>query len=140
MRDLDIRARLKNDLIVRHQDDRETVILDELGVCQGAVRVDVAVVNGLLAGYEIKSERDTLERLPAQAAAYGRVFDRVTLVTSGDHLLRVDTVIPGWWGLTMATNDGEGVTLYEIRPPKPNPVIDPSAIVQLLWRDEALAL
>ena len=48
------------------------MILDELGICRGRVRIDLTVVNGLLHGYEIKSERDTLARLETQADLYGR--------------------------------------------------------------------
>jgi len=36
----------------------------------GASRIDRAVVNGSVHGYEIKSETDDLTRLPAQARAY----------------------------------------------------------------------
>ena len=36
-------------------------IVEELSVCDGEARVDVALINGKLCGYEIKSDRDTLE-------------------------------------------------------------------------------
>jgi hypothetical protein len=49
-------------------------MLDEFGLEHGEVRVDVAVINGELHGYEIKSERDTLERLPRQVKAYSAVL------------------------------------------------------------------
>jgi hypothetical protein len=47
-------------------------------------------------GYELKSERDTLERLPLQARIYSRVFDRVTLVTGLRHAGAAEDRIPGW--------------------------------------------
>jgi hypothetical protein len=64
MRDGDIRAALHAHLIVEHQEEPDTRFLDELSLC-GLVRVDVAVINGTLAGYELKSDQDTLRRLPA---------------------------------------------------------------------------
>ena len=69
------------------QNDPQTLIVEELGIRQGAARVDVAVVNGSLHGYEIKSARDTLERLPKQSELYSSVFDTITLVTAENHLM-----------------------------------------------------
>lgn len=140
MRDLDIRTALHQKLDARFAGDESTRILDELGICQGAVRVDVAVVNGLLHGYEIKSERDTLDRLPAQQEAYSRVFDMVTIVTGSTHLDKVLARVPEWWGVALAGENAGAVTLSPVREPSSNPSVDPSALVQLLWRDEALEL
>ena len=59
MRDVDIRRALRTR--VRDSDDmKEALVVDELGLCQGRARIDLAVVNSSLHGYEIKSERDTL--------------------------------------------------------------------------------
>ena len=44
----------------------DTIVLDELGLCHGDVRIDVASVNGELSGYEIKRHADTLARRPKQ--------------------------------------------------------------------------
>src|SRR4051812_9025889 len=101
----------------------------------------MAVVNGSLCGWEIKSERDTLSRLSSQADAYCRVFDQVTLVASERHLPKVTDAVPSWWGLSLVcentTGDGR---LEPLRAPKDNPGTDPEALVELLWRDEAMAL
>ena len=75
-----------NDLIIREalrikiQDDHKTdpaLIIEELGVNHGSARADIAAVNGILHCYEIKSDRDTLLRLPGQIKAYNAVFDQV---------------------------------------------------------------
>jgi hypothetical protein len=58
------------------------IIIDELGLCRGTVRVDIAVVNGVLKGYEIKGDQDTLRRLASQAATYNRIFDTMTSQTT----------------------------------------------------------
>src|ERR1700674_1251921 len=70
LRDSEIRAALRAKLHSIHSQDPETVVIDELSLCQGDARVDMAVVNGSLSGYEIKSDRDTLTRLPRQLAVY----------------------------------------------------------------------
>lgn len=138
MRDSDVRYALHRDLLTEHSLDMEsTRFVDELGLC-GAVRVDVAVVNGALSGYELKSARDTIRRLPVQADYYSRVLDFATLVTAENHLQAADEVIPAWWGVLVAVPDGSGLTLEPTRPAEMNPKIDPYALAQLLWRDEVL--
>jgi hypothetical protein len=139
MRDLDVRRALHAKELARHRNDPGTLVIDELGLAWGTVRVDVAVVNGSIHGYEIKSDSDTLERLPAQAAIYARVLDRVTLV-AGRLLDPAAPLVPDWWGLCEATEEEGGVTLRHVRPAKRNPGVDLEAVAMLLWRDEALAI
>lgn len=139
MRDIDIRRALRAMLNKEHREDPETLIVDELGLCQGRARVDVAVVNGTLHGYEIKSERDTLERLPAQAAIYSAALNRVTVVASPCHISTLEATVPPWWGIQHAADTGSGdVKILDIRPALDNPEVNPAAVAQLLWRDEAL--
>ena len=54
--------------------------MHELGLREGRARIDVAVVTHQSHGYEIKSDRDGIERLEHQVLIYGAVLDRVTLV------------------------------------------------------------
>ena len=90
---------LRENLDRKHVADRNTLIVEELGLCRGTARVDIAVVNGQLSGYEIKSDRDTLSRLPAQMATYSRVFDTMTAVVAERHLGSTKAIIPDWWGV-----------------------------------------
>src|SRR5258706_11027427 len=69
-------------------------IVPELGLWHGAARIDIAVVNGILHGFEIKSDRDTLSRLDVQMPAYNSVFDKVTLVVGRTHLVQAFQTIP----------------------------------------------
>ncbi len=140
MRDRDIRSALRQHLLSIHDQPPDTLILNELGLCSGAARVDVAVVNGSLNGYEIKSARDTLERLPGQAEIYGRTLDSVTVVASGSHLGKIKGMVPRWWGIMEAVAGPKGVVLSEIRSAKTNPAIEVLSVVQLLWREEALSI
>jgi hypothetical protein len=140
MRDLDIRLALRRQLEDSHRGEPDTRLIDELGLCQGQTRIDLAVVNGTLNGYEIKSDQDTLVRLPGQAAAYSRIFDYVTIVVSGDHVKSIAARIPKWWGISEAKAGVAGVQIAPLRLPRKNQSIDVLAVAQLLWRDEALAL
>lgn len=141
MRDLDIRRSLRTKLHAEHAQDPDTLIVEELGLLQGAARVDLAVVNGSISAFEIKSERDTLRRLDGQAEAYGKVFDAVTLVASRTHLRNARDCVPKWWGLASAEPDARGVvTIVPRRRARLNRRTVPAEVAKLLWREEALAL
>lgn len=138
IRDVDIRRSLHAEMQRRHRAEADTLILDELGLCQGVARVDLAVVNGSLHGYEIKSESDTLDRLPSQRDVYSRALDYVTIVTSAKHAKKVRRSVPRWWGIWVADPSTVGIALREVRAPRPNPGVDARAVAELLWRHEAL--
>lgn len=138
MRDSDVREALHMYLDNEHsQRAADTLLVDELGLC-GQVRVDVAVVNGALTGYELKSAQDTLRRLPVQAAVYSKVLDYAHLVVAQNHVRDARSMVPGWWGLIEASWTGTSVALTPVLEGKPNPGVDPYSLAQLLWRDEAL--
>lgn len=140
MRDRDVRESVWRWLEVAHQGDPDTLMLDELGILNGATRIDIAVINGQIEGYELKSERDTLERLPAQRDLYNKVLDRISLVVAENHRAAAEEIIPDWWGLAVASNAQGGVTVTRERLPEMNPELDASTLASLLWRDEALAI
>jgi hypothetical protein len=136
-----IRTTLKADLNKLHAGDDKLRIIEEFGIEHGAIRIDIAVVNGLLHGYEIKSDRDTLLRLPDQMDAYNSVFDQVTLVVGKQHLCDAIRLVPDWWGITVAKIGAEqSVVLNRIRKAKDNPGQSSIAIARLLWRGEALRI
>lgn len=133
-RNRDVRQLLKRHLTDLHVPD--TVILDELGLCQGDVRVDVAAVNGELSGFEIKSPADSLARWPKQRRVYSKVVDRAWLVAP-DRTLEAAHA-PGWWGLIRIVETPHQLGLRVIREALLNPAPDPYSIACLLWRDEAI--
>lgn len=140
MRDADVRAAVRHMLKERHNGDERTRIVEEMGVWSGSVRIDIAVINGELSGFELKSDRDTLERLPFQAELYSKVFDRVTLVVGSRHADKARIQVPDWWGVMVAT---QGITCVELAPYREgdtNPSPDPYLVAQLLWKDEALSV
>lgn len=141
MRDLDIRRHLRHRLESEFGNDPTALILDELGVCCGQVRMDMAVVNGELKGFEIKSDQDTLLRLRSQASVYCKVFDTISIVVAAKHLEKARKIIPSWWGILVAeSSTNSGLTFGSYRRGKSNPKPDPMAIAQLIWRNEAFEL
>lgn len=139
--DREIRREICDALIRKHGKEPGTLIIHELTVCQGEARIDIALVNGAMHGYEIKSDRDTLERLPGQIKIYNRVFDTITIVTGTTHFKEVATLIPPWWGIKVATRVNSGkIALTDMRQPETNPNIDAFSLAQFLWRNELLDL
>jgi len=138
MRDIDIRSKLRDKLDSIYIYDPDSRVIEEFGLCNGTVRIDLATVDGLLNGYEIKSDKDTLRRLPLQQEIYSQVFDKITIITSGQHSKNIIEKIPNWWGIWRAIKDTQGVRFEVVRSPELNPDIDPQSLVQCLWRDEVL--
>lgn len=140
MRDSEIRTVLHRRLAAREAGNGHVRIVDEMSVLAGECRIDVAVINGHLEGFEIKSERDTLERLPRQVEAYSKIFDRMTMVCAERHLKSVLSTVPSWWGIEVAKLDRTGsVKLVRRREARANRDVEPEAIARLLWRGETLA-
>ena len=137
LRDSDIRELLLPQLSLQNE-NVPCLIVEELGLNQGDARIDIAVVSGHLHGYEIKSERDSLRRLHRQERVYSQVLDYVTVVAAVRHLSRLEAWVPAWWGITVV--DSTTLSLSIVKPASPNPQVSPEALVQLLWRKEAMQL
>lgn len=140
--DKDIRKVLYNEFysIKEFREDNTTLVIDELDVCRGSSRVDIAVINGKLHGYEIKSEQDTLERLPSQISDYNKVFEKMTIVTGEKYIHKVEEMVPSWWGIYYVKVKNKELILKKKRNGKVNKNIDSLELVQLLWRDELINL
>lgn len=136
-----IRVGLRSYLNHLHSKDSKVRVVEEFGVEHGASRVDLAVVNGILHGYEIKSDRDTLSRLPEQMDAYNAVFDKVTLVVGKQHIYDAVNLVPDWWGILIAKIAPNSSVVFNcIREPKENFTQRNISIARLLWRGEALRI
>ncbi|MGQ4266450.1 sce7726 family protein [Nocardiopsis changdeensis] len=138
LRDTDIRELLTADLNARYADDTQTLIKHELGLCAGERRVDLAVINGEMVGYEIKSDVDRLDRLVEQAEVYGKVFDRMSIVTTDRYLDAAVAMVPAWWGVLRVRQGQRGISSEQVRIGALNKKQDPFTLAQLLWREEAL--
>ena len=136
LRDPEIRKAVHNLLADEHRNDDDTLVLDELGISSHSVRVDIAVLNGSFAGFEIKSDVDSLSRLAGQVTAYDEVFDYMTLVTGTRHSSSARAHVPKHWGIIQAKARADGVELTVRRRPKLNKRYDKRSLSMMLWRDE----
>lgn len=133
-----IRIALKSRHLRHHRGRGDVLIIDELGLAHAQSRVDLAVFNGHLHGYEIKSSSDTLDRLPRQLAIYSGALQKLTLVVASRHLNATATLVPDWCGLTeIIEGPRGGMTFATHRRARLNPDLDPFMLAHLLWRPEA---
>jgi len=140
--DRSIRIALRENLEGSRKENPEIKSIEELGLSHGAARIDLAVVNGSIHGYELKSDVDTLGRLFEQMQIYNAVLDQITLVVGKCHLHKAFKMVPEWWGIIIAkiSPSDKGVSFCNIREAIDNPYQDNVAIASLLWREEALAI
>lgn len=116
------------------------LIVNEMALCRGIARADIAVVNGSLHGYEIKSSEDNLNRLDHQLEIYSKCFDYISVVTTEKHLSHVYAACPRTIGIAEAKIVKGSVHIVNRRLPKRNKQVDALSILELLWKDETLKL
>lgn len=115
----------------------DTLVVNELGLAHARSRIDVAVINGVIHGFEIKSSQDGLGRLSNQLAVYGQSLQKLTLVVAPRHVDRVMKMAPQWCGvLKILVGRRRGLTFKSIRRPSRNPELDRFVLSHLLWREE----
>ncbi|MGO7271423.1 sce7726 family protein [Rhizobium ruizarguesonis] len=138
--DATIRQAIRASLAKNHRGE-DAVIVDELKVSLGSGRMDVAVINGKIEGYEIKSDMDSLGRLSRQASTFGLVADRMTLVVGQRHLEKASAIVPDWWSIIVCSADAKGdLKLKQVRRGRLNRGLEKTALVETLERDEIVAL
>lgn len=136
MKDMDIRKPLMEKIACLNE-GHDYKIIPEMAVCDGLSRVDIAVANGNLYGYEIKSDADTLDRLPLQQEYYNKTFDKVFIVVGEKYKSVIEKIVPNWWGVYIAYYDKkQRVTFKQIKKGRKNNGVCPESLLELLWREE----
>ncbi len=138
MDDRQIRISFHHKCLGKYHNDSATLVIDELGLQHGKCRADIAVLNGQLIGYEIKSDTDSLRRLNHQVTVYNSVFDHIVAIIASCHLKEAVGMLPEWWGIISVTEGKRGALFFRtIKRSKQNKSVNDYAIAQLLWRNEA---
>lgn len=113
--------------------------LEEVHVCNGNAIADVVAVYKTMHCYEIKGETDSINRIVRQSQFYDQAFPLITLVTTGNHLRRAETIVPKHWGIVLANSSHNGsVILKHVRGASRNPSYLPEIALLSLWRSELL--
>ncbi|UIN57069.1 MULTISPECIES: sce7726 family protein [Pseudomonas] len=101
-------------LLGRHSTNTATAI-SEFRV--GKSKADCVIVNGSSTCYEIKSEYDNLDRLDNQLHNYQKLFDKVYIVTSENHIEHIEKKVSPEIGIILLTKRN---SLSQIREAKSN--------------------
>lgn len=136
MNDPEIRELLRSTELSHFIQDPFSRVVEEFSLPVAKARIDIAVVNGALHGYEIKSASDNLKRLPSQIEAYTKVFDFISVVTEKRYLNHIVNEFPKWIGVIECDESSNSVK--QIRRPKQNKLREGFFIAKLLWRDELI--
>ena len=103
----------------------------------GKSRADVVMVTeDSFIGIEIKSDADGYRRLPGQVVDYVRYYDYNIAAVGSSHAESIEEHIPENWGILTVEETEAGVDFYLLRKPRPNPEMDLSCKLSLLWRPE----
>ena len=97
-------------IFLKKHRNNSSVMLTELRV--GSNKADCVIVNGNTVCYEIKTEFDTLKRLPEQVSTYLKVFEKVNVICSESHIANVISLVPENVGIIKLTDKN---ALKEIR-------------------------
>lgn len=140
-KDADIRSALHAKRLRRAKAHPGTLVIDELGLAHAQSRIDVAVINGCIHGYEIKSAKDNLNRFTTQINIYRQTLQKLTVVAAPKHVAGIMSHAPEWSGVIVAEQGSKGgISFQVLRNAAANPDIDPVMVAHLLWRDEVLEL
>ena len=101
----------------------------------GRCKADVVILNGTGTVYEIKSERDSLNRLARQIDAYSRVFATVNVIVGENHLDYVETSMPDHVGIMVLSRQYSISALKEADTDSGR--TDPAAIFDSINQKEA---
>ncbi|SFP29601.1 hypothetical protein SAMN03159489_00755 [Pseudomonas sp. NFPP07] len=110
--------------------DENSVLVSELTVDNWTHRTDIVLANGRLWGFELKSERDSLARLPAQIESFSRHFEKFVLVVAKKFEKRALELIENVNGVGLWIASDNGEITEKIRPRAQS--ISPDASISLI--------
>lgn len=100
-------------------------------VLYGCVADLVQVHADTFVAYELKSERDVLDRLVQQVSAYSTCADKVVVICASKHLSGAARLLKDYSHVGLECDDGD-----VIKPASPSPWVVANALEQTLWNRE----
>lgn len=114
-------------------------IMEEFVICRKcrADAVMFAPERGII-GFEIKSDRDSLERLEHQIRDYSRFCDYNYLVTGAKYIDKAAEILPEFWGIYCITENSGELTISLRREAELSPKVRLQNQLKFLWRAELI--
>lgn len=104
-------------------------------------KADAVILNGTSFAYEIKSEKDSFDRLSDQIIAYQKIFDYITVVTSERLFNQVKKLVPRTVGIKVLADTEYKFRKNPYRKPISNKKhVEPAVIFNSLQRQEYLKI
>ncbi len=123
------------DFLLNEQQQNSILIANELAFADGSRRADLVTISDYLVAYEIKSEKDSLEKLPEQLKDYDKYFHSVYVVCHDSHLQNVRKLKGGFGIFTITT---KGIT--KIRKARKRKIITTKYLLDHLDRSSLLSI
>lgn len=131
-----LRSALVQKIVLGRHSLGTTVALSELRA--GRSKADIVVFNGTSTCYEIKSDRDSLTRLPGQLCDFRKTFGKTNVVVSANHVQPVLDLAPPDVGVIELTSRNTLKTRREAI--EDLSYLDPARLLGMLRVSEASAL
>ncbi len=118
------------------KDNPHIIWVSEIGISNHQNRVDILGFTKsfeTIVGVEIKTQRDSLKRLPSQVRTMSELFDDCHLVVAPKHLEKAMQIVPTWWAVWVAEEN----TIKLFSPSAQRTFwFDGSVLAEQLWVNE----
>ncbi|MGL6335697.1 sce7726 family protein [Aeromonas jandaei] len=138
LNDKKIRAALIERLSSRRP--KPFAIKQEVSVHNGNAIADVVTFHRNMHCYEIKGETDSVQRVLIQSKFYNLSFNKLSLVTTDNHIAWSLNNLPPFWGVIRVYIDNGAVKFSYVRAASTNPLYDKKSAMLMLWKNELLSL
>ncbi len=134
MNEEEIKSRLI-DYLLNRSNDKEIVLCSELPFADRNRRADLVVLQkDKIVAFEIKSQKDSLEKLESQLEDYQKSFDLVYLVLAPKHICSARNIANRKVGIYTATEFG----IQKLRKATPQKRLDKALLLSLLTKQQLL--
>lgn len=130
------KAAITNKILLGTHSLKTASMLSEFRV--GKSKADIVILNGTSSAYEIKSERDKLDRLEGQINSYLKVFARVNVITGENHLEEIKNKTSEEVGILLLT-DRYQISIIR-KAVERRDRIDPQILFESLQRKEQIEI
>jgi len=131
-----IRENLKRFLTLRQPAPK--IVFEEFGVNNGRAIADVVALYKYAHCFEIKSDKDKLQRVLDQSRFFDQTFSKLTLVTTNKFAEKAIKLLPSYWGILVASSNNNGITFKYLKGANFNPVWNSKKSLLSLWKSEII--
>ncbi|EPZ0267921.1 ABC transporter [Serratia marcescens] len=118
----------------------DATIINEMVVANWSRRADLAVANGHLQAFEIKSDFDSLKRLDGQLEIFTSRFEKVTVVCAPKFTYEVKKKVTPEVGVIEYLHDSKGVRFKIVQRGRTSPIANKKIYISFLLKKELQSL